>query len=110
MGKGLPGGRRQAGRIDYRIEPRSSLLPDRRPRRARGGIAGRRIHVAPARCVCAAGLLLLRWSQLGALRPAELRTPHCCSCVAGSDQYGNGRGGCYCDLAGKLVTQEEEER
>jgi hypothetical protein len=33
MGKGLPGGRRQAGRIDYRIEPRSSLLPDR-PRRA----------------------------------------------------------------------------
>jgi hypothetical protein len=55
-------------------------------------------------------LLLLRWSQLGALRPAELRTPHCCSCVAGSDQYGNGRGGCYCDLAGKLVTQEEEER
>ena len=33
MGKGLPGGRRQAGRIDYRVEPRSSLLPDR-PRRA----------------------------------------------------------------------------
>jgi hypothetical protein len=27
MGKGLPGGRRQAGRIDYRTEPRSSLLP-----------------------------------------------------------------------------------
>jgi hypothetical protein len=35
MGKGLPGGRRQAGRIDYRTEPRSSLLPDR-PRRAAG--------------------------------------------------------------------------
>jgi hypothetical protein len=29
MGKGLPGGSRQAGRIDYRVEPRSSLLPDR---------------------------------------------------------------------------------
>jgi hypothetical protein len=32
MGKGLPGGRRQAGRIDYRTEPNSSVLPDR-PRR-----------------------------------------------------------------------------
>jgi hypothetical protein len=40
MGKGLPGGRRQAGRIDYRTEPNSSVLPDR-PRRARGGAAGR---------------------------------------------------------------------
>ena len=29
MGKGLPGGRRQAGRIDYRPEPCSSVLPDR---------------------------------------------------------------------------------
>jgi hypothetical protein len=33
MGKGLPGGRRQAGSIDYRTEPRRSVLPDR-PRRA----------------------------------------------------------------------------
>ena len=33
MGKGLPGGRRQAGSIDYRTEPNSSVLPDR-PRRA----------------------------------------------------------------------------
>jgi hypothetical protein len=32
MGKGLPGGRRQAGRIDYRTEPNSSVLPDRRRR------------------------------------------------------------------------------
>eukprot|EP01049_Picozoa_sp_SAG25_P006939 SAG25_NODE_545_length_7036_cov_4.224593_4_plen_84_part_00 len=42
MGKGLPGGRRQAGRIDYWIEPNSSLLPDR-PRAARPpavGLAG----------------------------------------------------------------------
>ena len=29
MGKGLPGGRRQAGSIDYRIEPCSFVLPDR---------------------------------------------------------------------------------
>jgi hypothetical protein len=44
MGKGLPGGRRQAGRIDYRTEPnRSAVLPDRpctaraaRRRRPRG--------------------------------------------------------------------------
>jgi hypothetical protein len=34
MGKGLPGGRRQAGNIDYRTEPCSSVAPDR-PRRAR---------------------------------------------------------------------------
>ena len=33
MGKGLPGGRRQAGSIDYRTEPRRSVLPDR-PQRA----------------------------------------------------------------------------
>ena len=26
MGKGLPGGRRQAGRIDYRTEPRRSVV------------------------------------------------------------------------------------
>jgi hypothetical protein len=42
MGKGLPGGRRQAGNIDYRTEPRRSVAPDR-PRRAaplRGGAAG----------------------------------------------------------------------
>eukprot|EP01047_Picozoa_sp_COSAG01_P041897 COSAG01_NODE_3626_length_5856_cov_134.101963_5_plen_191_part_00 len=32
-GKGLPGGRRQAGNIDYRTEPCSSVAPDR-PRRA----------------------------------------------------------------------------
>jgi hypothetical protein len=35
MGKGLPGGRRQAGSIDYRTEPCSSVLPDR-PCTARG--------------------------------------------------------------------------
>jgi hypothetical protein len=35
MGKGLPGGRRQAGRIDYRTEPNRSVLPDR-PATARG--------------------------------------------------------------------------
>ena len=29
MGKGLPGGRRQAGSIDYRTEPRRSVAPDR---------------------------------------------------------------------------------
>ena len=29
MGKGPPGGRRQAGGIDYRTEPNSSLPPDR---------------------------------------------------------------------------------
>jgi hypothetical protein len=33
MGKGLPGGHRHAGRIDYRTEPNRSVLPDR-PRRA----------------------------------------------------------------------------
>jgi hypothetical protein len=33
MGKGPPGGCRQAGSIDYRTEPRRSLPPDR-PRRA----------------------------------------------------------------------------
>ena len=33
MGKGLPGGRRQAGNIDYRPAPRSFVLPDR-PHRA----------------------------------------------------------------------------
>eukprot|EP01047_Picozoa_sp_COSAG01_P023845 COSAG01_NODE_1453_length_10258_cov_38.080126_1_plen_72_part_00 len=27
MGKGLPGGRRQAGRIDYRTEPCRSVAP-----------------------------------------------------------------------------------
>jgi hypothetical protein len=37
MGKGLPGGRRQAGNIDYRTEPNSSLPPDR-PRRVGGGV------------------------------------------------------------------------
>jgi hypothetical protein len=36
MGKGLPGGRRQAGRIDYRTEPRSSLLPSQIATTARG--------------------------------------------------------------------------
>eukprot|EP01047_Picozoa_sp_COSAG01_P097956 COSAG01_NODE_28206_length_666_cov_3.275132_1_plen_91_part_00 len=34
MGKGLPGGRRQAGNIDYRIEPRRSVAPPDRPRRS----------------------------------------------------------------------------
>jgi hypothetical protein len=32
MGKGLPGGRRQAGRIDYRTEPWSSLPHPALPR------------------------------------------------------------------------------
>jgi hypothetical protein len=42
MGKGPPGGRRQADRIDYRTEPRRSVAPDRDRDAARthaGGMA-----------------------------------------------------------------------
>jgi hypothetical protein len=58
MGKGLPGGRRQAGRIDYWIEPRSSLLPDR-PRRARAARAGRRVRRLTMMSLTTTSLLLL---------------------------------------------------
>ena len=62
MGKGLPGGRRQAGRIDYRTEPRSSVLPDR-PRRAAGQEA--------------AAALASRWPLSNGLKAAERPAGRC---------------------------------
>eukprot|EP01047_Picozoa_sp_COSAG01_P030061 COSAG01_NODE_2083_length_8462_cov_17.020567_3_plen_120_part_00 len=53
MGKGLPGGRRQAGRIDYRTEPNSFVLPDRPRRAAAAAVAaalGRRAREAASPC------------------------------------------------------------
>jgi hypothetical protein len=50
MGMGLPGGRRQAGRIDYRTEPNSSVLPDRPRRAARLPRAARSRPRLSARC------------------------------------------------------------
>jgi hypothetical protein len=44
MGKGLPGGRRQAGRIDYWIEPRSSLPSPPTRSTSHGAYAGAQTH------------------------------------------------------------------
>jgi hypothetical protein len=52
MGKGLPGGRRQAASIDYRPEPNSSVAPDRDDHARRRGACMRvvcgRAAAAPA--------------------------------------------------------------
>jgi hypothetical protein len=62
MGKGLPGGRRQAGNIDYRTEPCSSLLPDR-PR-------ARRVAMAP-RCLLKRSAVGPGARDIGPLRQAH---------------------------------------
>ena len=69
MGKGLPGGRRQAGSIDYRTEPWSFVAPDR-PRRAAAGAA-----VAAAAASGAINVELLR----------------CAACVGGRNLRGSDR-------------------
>jgi hypothetical protein len=73
MGKGLPGGRRQAGNIDYRTEPRSSLPPDR-PRRALNSGVG--LHLkrgADRREITHPILVALRATHVVASATAPLR-------------------------------------
>eukprot|EP01049_Picozoa_sp_SAG25_P004148 SAG25_NODE_254_length_10958_cov_53.133622_10_plen_157_part_00 len=79
MGKGLPGGRRQAGNIDYRTEPNSSLPPDR-PRRAWPRPPCARAHAPPGgrrRPPCPRGEIAPRTPHHGdpRRRPLPARAP-----------------------------------